>query len=125
MNKTVIIKPIISEKSFLLASNGVYSFVVRNDANKHLVSDQIEKLFKVDVVAVNIINTDGKVKRSGKKIGKRGDVKKAYVRLKAGQKIAIFESDEEKKEEKNPKSKTKELKKEKVKTEEKISKDKK
>jgi len=111
MNNVVIKKPIISEKSFSLASEGVYVFQVRNSANKHIVAQQIKKIFKVDVVEVRIINTKGKVKRVGKISGQRSDIKKALVKVKKGQKIAIFEA-EEKKEKKDKSDEAKKAKKE-------------
>lgn len=112
MNNIVIVKPVISEKSFTLASTGVYVFHVAPSANKATVATQIHEVYKVDVTDVKIINTKGKVKKSGRKIGKRSDVKKAYVKVKAGQKIAIFETEEEKpKEDKKAEAPKKELKK--------------
>ncbi|TSC95278.1 MAG: 50S ribosomal protein L23 [Candidatus Berkelbacteria bacterium Athens1014_28] len=98
--KSVVLAPIITEKGVSLSSNNVYAFLVSPSANKHLVSCEIKQIFKVDVVSVNIINIPGKIKRSGKKFGKRSDIKKAYVRIKSGQKIAVFESEEEKKDKK-------------------------
>ena len=118
MNNIVIVKPVISEKSFTLASTGVYVFHVTPSANKTTVATQIHEVYKVDVTDVRIINTKGKVKKAGRKIGKRSDVKKAYVKVKAGQKIAIFESEEEKPKEKEA-SAAKESKKENKKVEDK------
>lgn len=97
MQKITVKNPVISEKSFSLAGKGVYVFRVTSSANKHLVAEQITKLFKVKVKAVRMINISGKIKKTGRKIGKRSDIKKAYVTLKAGEKIAIFETEEEKK----------------------------
>jgi len=101
MNNLVIKKPIISEKSFSLAGAGVYVFLVTNSANKKIVAEQVHQMYKVDVQEVRIINIPGKVKRVGKRFGKRGDIKKALVKLKKGQKILLFE--EEKKDDKNNK----------------------
>ncbi len=98
MNNLVIKCPIISEKSFTLAGTGVYVFLVTSAANKKIVATQVHEMYKVDVEQVRIINIPGKLKKSGKKFGRRSDIKKALVKVKAGQKIAIFE--EEKKESK-------------------------
>lgn len=94
MNNYFIKKPVITEKSFAASANGVYTFVVDKAANKHEVAKDVHKLFKVDVVDVRIINTPGKVKRSGRKYGKRSDIKKALVKVKKGQTISIFETDD-------------------------------
>lgn len=91
MNNLSLKKPIISEKSFALAGTGVYVFLVTAAANKKIVATQVHELYGVDVEEVRIINIPGKVKRVGRKIGRRSDIKKALVKLKKGQKIAIFE----------------------------------
>lgn len=93
MNDTVLLKPVVSEKSFTAAGSGIYIFNVSNRANKSLIAGEVEKLFKVKVEKVNIINIPGKVKKSGKKFGRRSDIKKAYVKVAKGQKIAIFEEE--------------------------------
>lgn len=93
MNNYLIKKPVITEKSFAASANGVYTFVVDKAANKHEVAKDVHKLFKVDVVDVKIINTPGKVKRAGRKYGKRSDIKKALVKVKKGQTISIFETE--------------------------------
>jgi len=85
------IAPHISEKAVAMAETGVYVFDVPADANKISVTQAIEKAFKVEVVDVNILNVKGKLKRFQKTIGRRKDVKKAYVTLKKGQTIALFE----------------------------------
>lgn len=85
------IAPHISEKAVAMAENGVFVFDVPADANKISVAQAIEAAFKVDVVDVNILVTKGKLKRFQKTIGRRKDVKKAYVKLKKGQTIALFE----------------------------------
>lgn len=98
MTNLLIKKPIISEKSFNLAANGVYTFRVSLAADKKQVAREVETIFKVDVISVNIVNIPGKVKRAGKKFGRRSDIKKALVKIKSGQKIAIFEVEDDKKE---------------------------
>ncbi len=85
------IAPHISEKAVAMADNGVYVFDVPSNANKINVAQAVEKAFKVEVVDVNILVAKGKLKRFQKNSGRRKDVKKAYVKLKKGQTIAIFE----------------------------------
>ena len=93
---TLIKKPIISEKAFSLAGEGVYVFLVARNANKQAIASEIKKRFKVDVVDVRIINIPGKVKRVGWKFGTRSNIKKALVKVKKGQQIAIFETETKK-----------------------------
>jgi len=97
MSNILIKKPIISEKSFNLAADGVYTFLVDLSSGKKQIAREVEELFKVDVISVNIVNIPGKVKRVKKGYGKRSDIKKALVRIKKGQKISIFEVEENKK----------------------------
>jgi large subunit ribosomal protein L23 len=84
----VLLGPVVSEKSTRLAdiSNQVV-FKVLGDANKTEIKAAVEKLFKVDVISVQVLNVRGKIKRSGKNWGMRSNSKKAYVRLKEGQDI--------------------------------------
>lgn len=85
---TVIVAPHVSEKSAMQAElSGQHTFKVTPDATKLEVKKAVEKLFKVDVVAVRISNTKGKVKRQGARIGRRADTRKATVRLAEGQDI--------------------------------------
>jgi large subunit ribosomal protein L23 len=88
--KNIITKPIISEKAFAAQEVDKYIFAVSPKANKDLVKKEVERLFGVEVLTVNIINTPGKVKRVGRIYGKRSDVKKAIVKIKKGQKIEEF-----------------------------------
>lgn len=96
--QALILKPIISEKSMMLAANRVYSFEVPLSTNKIEVARAVAATFSVDVTDVRISITKGKVKRFKGKAGKRADVKKAYVALKAGQSIKIFEAEADEKE---------------------------
>lgn len=88
----VLTRPRVTEKATFLAANdggGVYTFEVSDRANKLLVADAVKKLFKVNPVKVNIINTKAKtVFRRGKK-GVVSGVKKAMVYLKKGDKIDL------------------------------------
>lgn len=86
----VIVKPVISEKSMDLSSEGKYVFYVVKDANKIEIKNAVEKQFNVKVASVHTMIVKGKVKRQGKTSGKRPDRKKAIVSLKEGS-IELFE----------------------------------
>lgn len=99
----LILKPIISEKSMMLAASHVYCFEVPMATNKIEVARAVKAAFNVDATAVRIIITKGKIKRFKGKAGKRVDVKKALVSVKAGQSISIFEAEPEVKDDKKAK----------------------
>ncbi|MCL4387167.1 MAG: 50S ribosomal protein L23 [Patescibacteria group bacterium] len=88
----ILVKPVISEKSFAGAESGKYFFWVDSKVNKLQVKEAVEKGFKVEVTDVNILVQKGKVKTFGRKRkeGKRSDKKKAIVTLKKGQEIKDF-----------------------------------
>ncbi|MBM6552303.1 50S ribosomal protein L23 [Marinomonas ostreistagni] len=84
----VLLGPHISEKATIVAEgNGQYVFRVTNDATKPEIKQAIEALFEVKVESVRTLNHKGKTKRTARGLGKRNDVKKAYVRLAEGQEI--------------------------------------
>lgn len=85
----VIRKPVITEKATMASENNVVVFEVASDANKPMIKEAVETLFNVQVLAVNTAVTKGKVKRFRGRLGKRSDVKKAYVRLADGQSIDV------------------------------------
>ncbi len=85
----VIRKPIITEKATMAGENGVVVFEVAPGAKKPEIKEAVEALFNVQVVSVNTTVTKGKVKRFRGQLGKRSDVKKAYVRLADGQSIDV------------------------------------
>jgi large subunit ribosomal protein L23 len=91
--RTVILKPVVSEKSYGLLDQGVYTFIVAPDANKIEIRQAVESIFGVNVVKVNTLNRPGKRKRNRGKatFGKRADTKRAVVTLATGQTIPIFE----------------------------------
>ncbi len=98
-------KPRMSEKAYAQSMlNQTYVFVVPSDSNKIAIKAAVEAQFNVTVTAVNIVVQNGKKARSirlGNRrarpiMGKRSDVKKAYVRLKDGDKIKIFDEEEKK-----------------------------
>ena len=80
----VIRKPIITEKSTMASENNAVVFEVAIDANKPQIKEAVESLFNVKVKAVNTSITKGKVKRFKGQLGKRKDIKKAYVTLEEG-----------------------------------------
>lgn len=88
----VIRVPRITEKGTRLKEkNNVLTFEVRTDANKVQVRKAIEGIFKVKVSDVTTVKSAGKKKRMGQRLGRTSDWKKAYVTLKPGEKIDIFE----------------------------------
>jgi large subunit ribosomal protein L23 len=89
--RDIIIKPVVSEKSYGLLDNGVYTFVVAPDTNKTEIRMAIESIFNVSVVKVNTLNRKGKRKRRRQFLGTRPDTKRAIVTLKAGDRIDLFE----------------------------------
>lgn len=86
----ILIKPVISEKSFASSEKDTYVFAVAPEANKIEIKKAVEKLFKVNVTGVRVVNIEGKIKRVGRKTGKRSDIRKAYISIKHGQKIEEF-----------------------------------
>ncbi len=86
----VLVAPIVSEKATLIAdkSNAV-TFKVLQDASKPEIKAAVELMFKVEVKGVSVVNTKGKTKRFGKTVGRRDNVRKAYVTLKAGQELNL------------------------------------
>ncbi len=89
--KTVLLKPLVTEKSTQLQEKNVYGFEVAPDANKDQVAEQVSKLYQVEVGSVRIIVRKGKVKRVGKlmKSKKKADRKIAYVTVTKGS-ITVF-----------------------------------
>ena len=85
----LIKKPIITEKATMVSENGAVVFEVAMDSNKPEIKQAVEALFGVKVKAVNTTITKGKTKRFGKSVGRRDNVRKAYVTLQAGQELNI------------------------------------
>lgn len=90
----IILRPIITEKSTLLKEkNREVCFEVNPKANKIEIKKAAEKLFKIKVERVRVQNMRGKMRRVGRSAGKKRDWKKAYVKLKEGEKmIEYFEA---------------------------------
>jgi large subunit ribosomal protein L23 len=84
----VLLAPLVSEKTNRATEiSGQYAFRVVGDANKREIGHAVELLFEVEVAGVQVLNVKGKVKRLGKRLGRRQDWRKAYVRLKPGHNI--------------------------------------
>ena len=88
--RDVLIKPVISEKSYRLVVDGKYTFLVAPDANKTQIRQAVEQVFRVKVTGVNTINRPGKRRRTRYGWGKRPDTKRAIVTLAAGERIDVF-----------------------------------
>ena len=86
----VILRPIVSEKSYALAAADRYTFRVHPDAHKTLIRQAVERLFDVHVVEVRTMNVRSKPKRRGLTSGRTRGWKKAIVQVKAGETIPIF-----------------------------------
>ncbi|MDH4482845.1 MAG: 50S ribosomal protein L23 [Rhodoferax sp.] len=86
----VLIAPIVSEKATMVAEkNNVVTFKVLQDSTKYEIKAAVELMFKVEVKGVSVVNTKGKSKRFGKSMGRRDNVRKAYVMLKPGQELNL------------------------------------
>ena len=89
----IIIKPLLSEKTYANIANKRYAFVVKKDANKTEIKNAVEALFGVKVDKVNTANVNGKLRRQEKTQGFTSDYKKAYVTLtKDSKTIEFFDS---------------------------------
>ena len=91
--RDVIIQPVVSEKSYGLIEENIYTFIVHPDAAKPEIRSAIETIFDVKVVKVNTLNRKGKAtvnRRTGVR-GKRPDRKRAIVTLAPGDSIDLFE----------------------------------
>jgi len=92
--RDVIIRPVVSEKSYASYDDNVYTFIVAGDANKVEIRQAIELIFKVKVTNVNTLNRRGKRKRNRRTggYGQRSGQKRAIVSLADGESIEIFGS---------------------------------
>jgi large subunit ribosomal protein L23 len=87
----VIIRPVVSEKSYALATAGMYTFRVHPDAHKTQIKQAIEQLFGVLVVDVRTSSVPSKPKRRGFTAGRTREWKKAVIQLREGDTIPIFQ----------------------------------
>jgi len=92
--RDVVLRPVVSEKSYGLLDRNVYTFVVHEDATKIQIRDAVEQIFNVRVTKVNTLNRKGKRKRMRRsaQYGKRADTKRAIVTLASGSRIDLFET---------------------------------
>jgi len=91
--RDIILAPIVSEKSYGLIEQGVYTFKVHPGASKPEIGDAIESIWGVTVLKVNTLTRKGKVTRARRtgKAGSKPDTKRAIVTLAAGDEIPLFE----------------------------------
>jgi large subunit ribosomal protein L23 len=86
----VLVAPVVSEKATMVAEkSNTVTFKVLQDATKPEIKAAVELMFKVEVVGVSVLNIKGKSKRFGRSMGRRNNVRKAYVTLKAGQELNL------------------------------------
>jgi large subunit ribosomal protein L23 len=91
---SVLVRPVVSEKTYTLMDQGTYVFVVDSSATKIDVRNAVEQAFGVKVKNVNTLNRKGKSTRNRRTntVGSRSDTKRAFVTLVAGDTIDLFES---------------------------------
>jgi len=91
--KAILLRPVVSEKSYALMDEGTYVFVVDKRANKIEIREAVQSSFGVRVRSVNTLNRQGKRKRQRKSqgFGQRPDTKRAIVRLVGDDRIELFE----------------------------------
>ncbi len=87
----IIIRPVVSEKSYVLATADKYTFRVHADAHKTQIKQAIEELFDVKVLGVHTLSVKSKPKRRGYTSGRTRQWKKAIVQVRAGDTIPIFQ----------------------------------
>jgi large subunit ribosomal protein L23 len=92
-HRDVILKPVVSEKSYSLLDANTYTFVVHPEANKIQIRQAVEAIFGVKVANVNTLNRQGKRRRNRRAFtfGKRADTKRALITLVDGDRIDLFE----------------------------------
>jgi len=88
--RDILLRPVVSEKSYGLLDENKYTFVVSPAANKTQIKQAIEEVFRVKVTGVNTLNRPGKRRRTRFGWGKRVDTKRAVVTLAEGDRIDIF-----------------------------------
>lgn len=93
--QAILKRPIITEKTMKLVTSGFFTFEIDKNANKLDVAKIVKAKFSVDPISVRIINTKSETKQQRRVRGtfRKAGIKKAIVQLKAGQKIAIFETE--------------------------------
>ena len=93
-HRDVIIRPVVSEKSYGLLEENVYTFIVANASSKPEIRDAVEAIFDVSVLKVNTLNRRGKRIRNRRTggFGQRASQKRALVTLAEGDSIDLFEA---------------------------------
>ncbi len=90
--RDIVIRPVVSEKSYAGLERNTYTFLVDPRANKTEIKEAIQQIWNVRVLDVNTLNRRGKIKRTRLSTGKRPDQKRAVVTLAEGDTIEIFEA---------------------------------
>jgi large subunit ribosomal protein L23 len=90
--RDVILKPVVSEKSYALLDANTYTFIVHPAANKTEIKEAVQAIFSVRVTSVNTLYRKGKRKRTRRVLGVRKTTKRALVTLHPDDKIEIFEA---------------------------------
>jgi len=90
--RDVIIRPIVSEKSYSGIEQNTYTFLVDRRSNKTEIKEAVQAIWDVRVLSVNTLNRKGKTKRRRFTVGKQADQKRAIVTLAEGDAIEIFET---------------------------------
>jgi large subunit ribosomal protein L23 len=90
--RDVILRPVVSEKSYALLDSNTYTFIVQKDANKTEIKEAVQAIFSVRVTSVNTLHRKGKRKRTRQIVGVRKATKRALVTLHPDDKIEIFEA---------------------------------
>ena len=93
-HRDVILRPVVSEKSYALLADNVYTFIVAPQATKPEIRAAVESIFDVSVVKVNTLRRKGKLRinRRNNTRGRRPDTKRALITLAAGDSIDLFEA---------------------------------
>lgn len=91
----VIVKPVLTEKTYKQMVEGIYTFTVNRKVNKSHVKKAFEQIFEVKVADVNIINSKPKTKTVGRFVGKTSAVKKALIKLAPGEQLSLFSSEKQ------------------------------
>jgi len=91
--RSILVQPLLTEKvTAMRERSNTVGFLVHPDANRIQIKQAVETLLKVKVERVNVLNVRGMIKRLGRFSGKRSDWKKAFVKLKEGEKLELYES---------------------------------
>jgi large subunit ribosomal protein L23 len=89
--RDVILRPVVSEKSYALLDGNTYTFIVSTGANKTEIKEAVQAIFSVRVTNVNTLHRKGKRKRTRQVMGVRKSTKRALVTLHPDDKIELFE----------------------------------